>query len=829
MAIGSSGTGGRRRRIMADINITPLTDVFLVLLIIFMITTSAMMKPEDVQLPENAEEQQETQGVMVTLTPTHEIYVNDRPVAGDDPTIVSALRDALKNSKDKVVILAGRPAGRAGRGGARARARQGSRRIRLRAGVRVIRALVIAALLLGAGSAARAADTRGLEQRANAFYDRLARGDTAGARAAFPSLEQDLARSIDTLQDKMDEQREAIIDRDGDLEALYASPSWREDEVATLVLGYHLAWVRYQGAQLTDDATRKKKLLREAADGFEQYTAAEQIPEIYSESIYGRGLALMDLGQYGDAIGDLQTAAGLPRTAAKAKAALAEAKRRQSGGKPVAAPDPAEQLAQLRALLEAAAKNPDKGGEATEMARSLAAQGGDWPSRVQGVIRDLPPSSHGLALQGQLAIDAHHCDQLPALVKAGADLKDSGRARWRPELLYLTAACELNDGQQAEAARLFATLAAEFPNSPRAEEAAYYRCRALDTARHGDAAAEKDYEPALRDYLEHYGKSPRSSEIRYLLAELVRERGDCKAAIPLYEQVTSGDFATRARLGALECRVGALTPDAAAERTALLDELQRFVAGASKQTDERTLAKACLLGALVAVRQKPPDDAAALGFLDDYERRFPKESEWHDTARRVRLEARLRAGQYAQAEADVDALLAQVNDKATRKLVVRIGKDLMRPPCRRRGAIGGARAQDLECARRGRQRSAGPRHLSPSSSSRRATRPRPASCSRACWPYGPTRRRRSAVRRGPPPRSATGKRPWATGGRSSIRARRAARRGTKRGSPSSTLLVASGHTPEACDLARRASGQSKTTGGDVLAKQLLERARTVCR
>jgi biopolymer transport protein ExbD len=106
MAIGSTNGGGRRR-IMADINITPLTDVFLVLLIIFMITTSAMMKPEDVQLPENAEEQQETQGVLVTMTPSREIYVNDRPVAADDPTVVSALRDALADSKDKVVILAG--------------------------------------------------------------------------------------------------------------------------------------------------------------------------------------------------------------------------------------------------------------------------------------------------------------------------------------------------------------------------------------------------------------------------------------------------------------------------------------------------------------------------------------------------------------------------------------------------------------------------------------------------------------------------------------------------------------------------------------------------
>jgi biopolymer transport protein ExbD len=109
MAIGSSNGGGRGRgrRIMADINITPLTDVFLVLLIIFMITTSAMMKPEDVQLPENAEEQEETQGVMVTMTPSREIYVNDRPVTADDATVVSALRDALGRSKDKVVILAG--------------------------------------------------------------------------------------------------------------------------------------------------------------------------------------------------------------------------------------------------------------------------------------------------------------------------------------------------------------------------------------------------------------------------------------------------------------------------------------------------------------------------------------------------------------------------------------------------------------------------------------------------------------------------------------------------------------------------------------------------
>ena len=101
------GKAHRRGLIVAEINVTPLTDVFLVLLIIFMITTSVMMKPADVDLPKTAADEQETKGVMVTMTPSHEIYVNDRPVGGDDASLSSVLRDALSRAQDKVVILAG--------------------------------------------------------------------------------------------------------------------------------------------------------------------------------------------------------------------------------------------------------------------------------------------------------------------------------------------------------------------------------------------------------------------------------------------------------------------------------------------------------------------------------------------------------------------------------------------------------------------------------------------------------------------------------------------------------------------------------------------------
>jgi biopolymer transport protein ExbD len=98
----------RKGHVVAEINVTPLTDVFLVLLIIFMITTSAMVKPAaDVDLPKAQESEEETKGVMVTMTPAHEIFVNQRPVQGDDATLASVLKDALGHTDEKVVILAG--------------------------------------------------------------------------------------------------------------------------------------------------------------------------------------------------------------------------------------------------------------------------------------------------------------------------------------------------------------------------------------------------------------------------------------------------------------------------------------------------------------------------------------------------------------------------------------------------------------------------------------------------------------------------------------------------------------------------------------------------
>ena len=92
--------------IVSEINITPLTDIFLVLLIIFMITSSAMIESGGrVNLPKAVATRSETRGTTVTLTPKHEIFVNQNKVT--EASLEKALQEALSASPDKTVILRG--------------------------------------------------------------------------------------------------------------------------------------------------------------------------------------------------------------------------------------------------------------------------------------------------------------------------------------------------------------------------------------------------------------------------------------------------------------------------------------------------------------------------------------------------------------------------------------------------------------------------------------------------------------------------------------------------------------------------------------------------
>jgi len=80
MAI-SSGNGGDRR-MMADINVTPLVDVMLVLLIIFMVTAPMLTQGVDVNLPQaNAKSMRaDEERLVITVDANSRIFIGRQPV-----------------------------------------------------------------------------------------------------------------------------------------------------------------------------------------------------------------------------------------------------------------------------------------------------------------------------------------------------------------------------------------------------------------------------------------------------------------------------------------------------------------------------------------------------------------------------------------------------------------------------------------------------------------------------------------------------------------------------------------------------------------------------
>ena len=98
----TSGGGG----VFDSINITPLTDIFLVLLIIFMVTTSVTIESAaHVDLPNATNTAPENKGVIVTYTSQHELFVNSKDVP--ERELGSSLREALGKVDQKIVVFQG--------------------------------------------------------------------------------------------------------------------------------------------------------------------------------------------------------------------------------------------------------------------------------------------------------------------------------------------------------------------------------------------------------------------------------------------------------------------------------------------------------------------------------------------------------------------------------------------------------------------------------------------------------------------------------------------------------------------------------------------------
>ncbi len=103
MAFGGSGGGGIR----SDINITPLVDVVLVLLIIFMVMTPTLLKQMELTVPDKADVQitppPTTDQVVVGVTKEGKYSINNEMI--DQSAFTERMHTIMQNSHDKLVFF----------------------------------------------------------------------------------------------------------------------------------------------------------------------------------------------------------------------------------------------------------------------------------------------------------------------------------------------------------------------------------------------------------------------------------------------------------------------------------------------------------------------------------------------------------------------------------------------------------------------------------------------------------------------------------------------------------------------------------------------------
>ncbi len=104
----SMGVGGKKG-IKAEINVTPMVDVVLVLLIIFMVITPMLQRGKDVQLPKAVKVDDEKKGgadpIVVSVTPDKVIYIESDSY--DDEGFQVELQKKLISNPNQRILLKG--------------------------------------------------------------------------------------------------------------------------------------------------------------------------------------------------------------------------------------------------------------------------------------------------------------------------------------------------------------------------------------------------------------------------------------------------------------------------------------------------------------------------------------------------------------------------------------------------------------------------------------------------------------------------------------------------------------------------------------------------
>jgi biopolymer transport protein TolR len=104
MSLGAGGGG--QGKLKAEINVTPLVDVVLVLLIIFMVVTPMLTRGREVQLPvaQAADAEHESiDAIVLTVAADHSLWLENRKVSTS--SLTEQLKQRLSGNPEQAVLI----------------------------------------------------------------------------------------------------------------------------------------------------------------------------------------------------------------------------------------------------------------------------------------------------------------------------------------------------------------------------------------------------------------------------------------------------------------------------------------------------------------------------------------------------------------------------------------------------------------------------------------------------------------------------------------------------------------------------------------------------
>jgi tetratricopeptide (TPR) repeat protein len=521
----------------------------------------------------------------------------------------------------------------------------------------------------------------------------------------------------------------AVMDQDGDLEALYETQPWKDAQLVGSQSLYFLNWLRYICSFVADRGQRKD-MLQKAADGFSEFAVGKQGSQLKRESLFGRALAEKELRQYDWAIRDFELIlqdSGVPDDMErKVRLSLADAKARKARygnqkddeeDKTPAQPT-AEDIAQAyldkaKSLFDRRRKERGDAREKTLFeALAYAEEAKKKSDKIQKVAdalikNELTPEEAAMVEEernpfpqwkeaSELLRAQNYSAAVPLLEEVVASNDPRAKSHRREALYFLGAGLFQQGAYRKSIARLDDFFGNDGVPERYGDEAAYLQFKAAEKIYSSppqppSAETIKLYLDTTKDFIRRYPKHKSLYEAYYRLGEYEQSTKDYLAAVNYYQKVTGdlpfrlrADYSTLQSYSALQEALDEKKPvnisekDLRSRTGAALQSFWKNLAALDKNPAQvQALGKelkdwrgrATFMNAVYLGKDMDANAAELLTLLQDFEKKYPEQKDAFESVARTRLIVLQKTGRYAELEKETDRIMATYKGEQQQELL----------------------------------------------------------------------------------------------------------------------------------------------------------------